>query len=135
MKQVDLACSGRVFSKLRRESQVGGWRTRGLGRKEKIRVKGPTCMKVPRWREVEFSMLEKHEQTSVARAWGGEDRAERGARRCRCPFPQDPKSHSKSLVNEVPKESTQNPLDGEQASTGCKGSVALARNSKVRRPC
>lgn len=100
---------------------MGGWRTRGLGRKEKIWVKGPTCVKVPRWREVEFSMLEKHEQTSVARVWGGEDGEERGACRCRCPFPRGPKSPSKSLANEVPTESTQSPLHGEQASAGVRG--------------
>lgn len=80
---------------------------------------------------MEFPALKKREQTSVARVWRGGGRwkreleAHQGSR----------VSHTKSSGDEVPKTSMKKPLGSEQASTGGKWFVELARKSRVRECC
>lgn len=104
----------------------GGW-----GRKETTQLKAPSCAKGTRWTEVEFPALKKHEQTSVARVWRGGGRWKRELEAHQGSWV----SHTKSSGDEVPKMSMQKPLGSEQASTGGKWSVELARKSKVRECC
>ena len=80
---------------------------------------------------MQFPALKKCEQTSVARVWRGGGRWKRKLEAHQGSWV----SHTKSSRDEVPKTSMQKSLGSEQASTGGKWSVELARNSKVRECC